>query len=176
MKRRMLVELDKRAAEAGEGITHIDVICEYIAEGNTLADLARDITGKVGLTVSAGVLTNYANSRNEWKAQLAAARALAAHVFAEDSVNVLDELAGTEVTKEEIALARARADVRQWLASKWNRPMYGADTAQVNVQVNLPGQHLDALRARAARAKIKATTEQQALPAGPDYETVPSGE
>lgn len=176
----MVAELERRAAEAGptesgEPMTAIDVVCELISEGGeegTLANIARDLTGAIGQTISPGTLSSWLNSTSEGKAKVAAARALAAHVLAEDSLDVLDQLNGTEVTREEIQLAKARSETRQWLASKWNRPQYGADAAQVNVQVNVPGQHLAVMRRRAIAAKA----QQQLPPAGPDYETVPHGE
>lgn len=178
----MIAELERLAAEQGEGISAVDYVCEYIAEGadadgtpHTLAELARKLTDSTGQTISSGILTTWLNSTSESKAKVAAARALAAHVHAEASLTVLDELAGTEATREEVALARARADTRQWLASKWNRPQYGGE-AQVqinNVQMNAADSHLAAL---AERKRLKATVQQQLPPAEPDYEILPAGE
>lgn len=182
LRRAMLIELEKRAAEMGEGITPIDVLCEYIAAGtdedgtlHTISELARDLTESAGVTISPGVIGSWANSTKEFKAKLDAARALAAHVLAESSIGVIEELKGTEVTREEVALAKARSDTRQWLASKWNRPAYGADVAQVNVEVNMPGQHLAALQ---RRQQIKAETQKQLPPAEADFEVItePVGE
>lgn len=166
----MLIELERRAKEAGEGISPIDVVCEWTAEGQTLADLALELTESAGVTISAGVIGRWANSTKENKAKLNAARALAAHVLAEQSVQEFEQLKGTEVTREEVGLAKAASDAKQWLASKWNRAQYGNDVAQVNVQVNMPGQHLEALK---RRQQLKAQT-QPLLPAseGADYEVV----
>lgn len=181
IRRMMIAELERLAAEQGEGVTAVDYVCEYIAEGadadgtpHTLAELARKLTDTAGQTISAGILTSWLNSTSESKAKVAAARALAAHVHAEASLAVLDELDGTEVTREEVALAKARAETRQWLASKWNRPTYGGE-AQVqinNTQISAADSHLAAL---AQRKQIKATT-QLPLPApeGADYEVIPN--
>ena len=165
----MLIELEKRAKEAGEGVTPIDVVCEWTAEGNTLSDLARELTDSCKLTISPGVLGSWANSTKEFKAKLDAARALAAHTLAEQSIQEFEDLKGTEITREEVALAKAASDAKQWLASKWNRKQYGNDTAQVNVQVNMPGQHLEALR---RRAELKAQTTPLLPPSEADYEVV----
>jgi len=180
LRRAMLIQLEKRAKAAGEGVEPIDVVCEYIAAGadddgtmHTLAELARELTKDSGETISPGVISSWVNSTKEFKAKIDAARALAAHVLAESSISVVEELAGTEVTKEEIALAKARSDTRQWLASKWNRAAYGNDVAQVNLQVNMPGQHLEALK---RRAQIKASTPAALPPSEPDVEYIPSGE
>ena len=174
----MIAELERQAAEQGEGVSAIDVVCEYIAEGaepdgtpHTLAELARKLTDATGQTISAGILTSWLNSTTEGKAKIAAARALAAHVHAEASLSVLDELNGTEVTREEVALAKARAETRQWLASKWNRGTYGGE-AQVqinNTQINAADAHLAAL---AQRKQIKAQTQPLLPPAEADYEVI----
>lgn len=177
MRRQMIAKLDRLAqemgpAEDGSMPTGLDFVCEYIAAGadedgslRTFASLAR-LHG-----FSADLLSSWINSTAESKAKIASARLAAAHVLAEQSVEVLDDLAGTEVTREEVALANARADKRQWLASKWNRGQYGADAAvQIhNTNFSLPEQHLAAL---VARKQVKAKVETQALPAGPDYEVV----
>jgi hypothetical protein len=162
----MIAELERRAAET-EGHTAIDVVAEWTAEGGTLAALARVLTEATGHTISPGILSSWVNSTQENKQKMIDARKVGAVVLAEDSVNIIDELAGTEVTREEIQLARERSAARQWLASKHDRTTYGGDSAQVNVQVNLPGQHLEAMRRRAILAKT-----QQQLPAGPDVEIV----
>lgn len=167
----MIVELERQAAAAGDGITPIDLICEWTVEGKTLAEIARELTECTGQTISSGVLSSWVNSTKEGTAKITAARALAAHDLAEQSLTVLDELEGTEVTKEEIALAKARADTRQWLASKWNRTQYGADTAQINVNTNITSAdaHLAAL---VARKQIQAKTQPMLPPAEADYEVV----
>ena len=184
----MIAELERQAAEMGPGEdgvmpTAVDVVCEYIAAGadedgtpHTLAELGRILTEKTGQTISTGIMSSWLNSTSENKAKVAAARALAAHVHAEASLTVIDELAGTEVTREEVAFAKERASVRQWLASKWNRGTYGGE-AQVqinNTVVNAADRHLAAI---AERKRIKATA-QPMLPApeGADYELLAGGE
>src|SRR5690349_317393 len=178
MQRRMLAELERRAAEAGETEdgqprTAIDVVCDWIADGKFIAELARELTDAVGQPISAGVISLWINASHERKAKVAAARALAAHVHAEDSLKVLDDLEGTEVTREEVALAKERSATRQWLASKWNRGQYGAD-AQVQItNINAADAHLAAL---AQRKQIQAKAQAQLAPADDaDYEVIPAG-
>lgn len=162
----MVAELEKRAS--ADGVTPIDYVCERVASGDTLRTIARDIGVNIGRPeFSAGTLSSWVNQDAGRKQQIAAARALYADMAVEEGQEILDELAGTEVTKEEIQLAKARADYRQWLASKWNRTQYGADTASVNVQVNAPLLHLDALRQRALPVRASVVI---APPSGPDVE------
>lgn len=170
IRRLMIAELERRAKDAGPEVTAIDIVCEWTAEGQTMADLARELTEATGQTISPGVIGSWVNSTKEGNTKITAARALAAHVLAEKTLGVFEELSGTEVTREEVALGKAKAEVMQWLASKWNRPQYGTEAASINVQINAGDAHLEALRRRAIQAKT-----QPLLPAveGQDYETVP---
>jgi hypothetical protein len=110
------------------------------------------------------------NSDHGRKAKMAVARLDSAHVLAEDSVDLADQLAeeGTELTREEIALLRERTEGRRWLASKRDRATYGGDVAQVNVQVNTGQLHLDALRQR----QIESKAQPMLPPAEADVEVV----
>jgi hypothetical protein len=79
-------------------------------------------------------------------------------------------LENVKADRDHINKAKAQSDLRTWLASKYDRATFGNDAAQVNVQLNMGQLHLDALRRRAVPAMVTAAP---ALPAGPDYETVP---
>lgn len=162
----MIAELERLAAEMDASMTPIDYVCERTAQGVTLRQIARDIGPNIGHPdFGPGTLSSWVNTTENGKQKIAAARALAADSLVEEAGEILDDLAGTEMTREEVALAKTRADHRTWLASKWNRPVYGADQAQVNVALNLPGLHLEALRLRAQSVPL--------LPlAGPDVEVV----
>lgn len=66
-------------------------------------------------------------------------------------------------------LANSRANYRMRLAESYDRRQFGAPRDQVNVQVNLPSLHLDALRRRA----VTATTRPQLSAASePDVEVI----
>jgi hypothetical protein len=171
MKRRMVAELERRAAELHtleDPVTALDVVATWIAGGGTMRALAADLSEKLGQPVSYGVLSAWANKTEEGKAALVAAREIDAHNLVEEGQEILDDLAGTEVTREEINLAKARSEVRLWRASRYNRRQFGADVPQVNVGLSINGQHLEALRIRAVEAKAAPLI----APPGVDYETV----
>lgn len=170
MKRRMIADLERRAAAMStpeDPVTALDVVAEWVAGGGYIRDLARDIAKVTKQPCSFSILSSWANHTAEGKQKLAAARMIQADYLVEEGQEILDELDG-EPSKERIAAAKARAEYRQWRASKYDRAKYGADVAQVNVAVSLPGQHLEALRLRAVEAKTPPTLP----PAGEDYEVV----
>lgn len=95
------------------------------------------------------------------------ARAMAAHTLAERSRELSDELLTLpmldpetglplldangnpryrEPTSNEIQARKLITDTNKWVASHWNRAVYGQQHAGINVQVNLGVNALDALR------------------------------
>jgi hypothetical protein len=164
----MVAELERLGAL--EESSAIDYVCRRTAEGDTLASICRDVSAHIKQTVGAGTLSSWINSDHGRKAKMAVARLDSAHVLAEDSVDLADQLAeeGTELTREEIALLRERTEGRRWLASKRDRATYGGDVAQVNVQVNTGQLHLDALRQR----QIESKAQPMLPPAEADVEVV----
>ena len=164
----MVAELERLGAL--EEMSAIEYVSERTAQGDTLAAICRDLSDSTGQTIGAGTLSSWINSDNGRKASMAVARAASAHVLAEASVELADQLAdeGTELTREDIALMKERTDGRRWLASKRDRATYGGDVAQVSVQVNTGQLLLDALRQRQV-----TSTVQPILPmTGSDVETV----
>jgi len=61
-------------------------------------------------------------------------------------VKIARDLKGTEITKEEVSLSKLEIEELNLIARAHNRPVYGNDAAQVNVQLNMGQLHLDALR------------------------------
>lgn len=166
LRRAMVAELERRAAAAStedEPLTAIDYVCQRTAGGDTLREIARDIGQVIGHPdFQSGTLSSWINSSPDWRAKIALARSVSADILAEDAGEILDD---ADEDRDAIAKAKARADYRMWLASKRNRAVYGADTAQVAVQVNLPDLHIDAMRRRQVEAKVTPL-----LPSGPDVE------
>ena len=101
----------------------------------------------------------------------ARARAASAASMADDAQALLDK-----AQPGDIAVAREQAKIRQWLAGKYDRTTYGDAAAQVNVQVNLGAQHLDALRVRTVQPLPEPAPLPPALPTAPDFETVGEGD
>src|SRR5678815_5624773 len=87
-KRRMIKELERRAhlasQDAGETITPLQYVCEWVAAGSTMTDLIRDMNvTDPGLDLeTAGILSSYVNATREGKAMIQEARSVAAHVLA----------------------------------------------------------------------------------------------
>lgn len=71
---------------------------------------------------------------------LARARTRATDRMAEEVLQIADTAA-----PEEAQVAKLRIDTRKWLASKWNRSIYGDDRAPL-VNISIDGLHMDSLR------------------------------
>lgn len=76
-----------------------------------------------------------------------AAQVQAADIFAEEAVTILDEAVKCE-NSHQATIAKARSDSRKWLAERFNREVFGDKQAGVQINVDLGGLHLDALRAK----------------------------
>jgi hypothetical protein len=77
--------------------------------------------------------------------RLRQARAEGAAVMAEEARCIVDSVSEN---RDAIAKAKLRADIRTWIASKWNREQYG-EAKQSAVQITVQQLHLEALRQRA---------------------------
>lgn len=177
MRRRMLIELDRRAQEyrneheLGAEFTSLDYVCEWVAGGATMRDLIRDMntTAELGMDVGSGLLSSWVNSSKEGKVKMAEARAIASHILAEDGMDILDE---ADEDRDALTKAKARSDYRRWLASVWNPKQYGNQQPQLAVNVNLAQLHIEAMRKR----EIPTVASVPVLPPnGPDYEVVSDG-
>jgi hypothetical protein len=71
---------------------------------------------------------------------IARARASAADNLACETLDIADSTA-----PEHAQIARVRIQTRQWLAEKWKPSQYGVQKS-TNVQINLSGVRMDALR------------------------------
>lgn len=166
MKRVMIAELTRLAKEAGPDILPEDVLLSRVAGGELLREIAESIGRTIGQYISPATLSAWINRTPELKRRLAEARKDAASLLAEEAVGILDS---ADEDRDALAKAKSQADIRTWLASKWDRQTFGNDAAQVNVSVSMGDYHLDALRHRT----LPTVQVQPALPAGPDYEVVP---
>lgn len=171
VKRQIIAELERRAAlqsTEAEPFTALDYIHDYIAAGSTMLALADELGKALKRNVSAGVITTWAHSTPEGRALLAQARALAAHSFAEEALQIVDD---ADEEKSALLKARLRAEQRMRLASKWNRKDYGDEPlVALNQTLNMGQMHLDALRQRSIEAKAVPVLPPAAE--GADYELV----
>lgn len=115
------------------------VIFDRIADGCTIRRLGEEL----GVRPAAFYAWKKRNPEREiaWQAALAAR----ASTFAEDGIDILDGLADTDPTNEEIRLAEARVAHRKWLASVSDRERYGQQS-KVDVNLSVNGLHLTATR------------------------------
>jgi hypothetical protein len=141
--------------EVLEAIAPADVerrVFDRIADGCTVRGLAKEL----GVMASAFYVWKKRDPEREiaWAAALAAR----ATTFAEDGIDILDDLTkprtwidkdGKEhfwpVTTDEIRLAEARVKHRVWLASVSDRERYGQQS-KVDVNLTVNGLHLRATR------------------------------
>jgi hypothetical protein len=100
-----------------------------------------------------------------------AARKKASHQLVEEAQEIADGTEGS-TSREEIASAKLRADIRIWRAKTYNRDELGERPPTVNVTLNR--LHLDALRQlNAARAVSNPAVAVAMLPSGePDTEVL----
>lgn len=177
LKRKLIAELERRAQaateERGEPVTVFDYISEWVSGGQTMRDLTLALGRAVGhdLAASSGILTTWVNGTPEGRQMLIDARANAAHVLAEETIDILDE---ADEDKQALQKAKLRAENHRWLAGKWNRKDYGEQPqVQINNHLDIGQLHIDAMRQR--RIEEGDATPSLAIP-GRDYELLPAGE
>ncbi len=168
----MLAELERRAhiasQEAGEAITPLQYVCEWVAGGQTMRELIDDMNvtePNLELNSYSGILGSWVNGTKEGKSMMLEARATAAHALAESGMGIIDD---ADEDRDAIAKAKARSDYRKWLASCWNAPQYGQQQQQVQVNVNLAQLHIEAMRKR----EMPRVVANVLPPAGPDVEII----
>lgn len=165
-KKAMTAEMERRAAKAE--LTPLEYALEWVESGKTLVQL----TDAINKTLQQGedyvtrsMVSRYLNGLPGGTEALAGARKEGAHGMAEGALTIIDRPADS---REEIAANKNAAELRLKLAGFWNKGEYQDTKNNVNVQVNLPAMHLDALRQRAVLAK----TTPLLPPAGPDVEVI----
>jgi hypothetical protein len=106
---------------------------DLIEQGHTLRQCAKH------LNVNVSAICKWIDSEPERKAAVAQARSRAAHMLAEQSLEIADG-----ATPETERVDKLRIDTRRWLASRWNPTDYGE--RQAGVTINIGQQHLGGLR------------------------------
>lgn len=151
-KRAMAAELTKRTSDAvvdgllGDGATILDYAEQWVASGKTLLALADEIGEAIGQDVMREALSRYLHTTfgPEANVRLEAARRHGAHGLAERALVIVDE---KQDSREGVARAKNRSDMRLRIAGYWNRAEYG-EQRQAGVTINVGNLHIDALRAR----------------------------
>ena len=116
---------------------------QWIESGDSILALAQDLTKALGVEVARGGLSRLLNDFSpEAEGRLTLARRAGAHGLADKAVDIADSAGDT---REDIAKAKLRSDVRQWQAGKWNRDEYGEQRG-AHVTINVANLHGNALR------------------------------
>lgn len=153
------------AAAKAAGSEPLAYVLGRIEAGEMVYEIAEDLGG------STNMLRQWCYSQPEGRRKWQEAMAERSHALVEEGVKITRGLKGTEVTKEEVALSKLEIEQLNLIARAHNRPVYGNDAAQVNVQVNMPQMHLDALRQVRVLPEVRVTPQLTAGEA--DVELVP---
>lgn len=144
LRKRVFAEIEARGGA--------EYLQDYIAEGGTVLDLATE------LGCSRTYLSRHLNAHPEYKTALDDARRESADKLADEALQIADSLADdVEVTREQIAVAKERIDVRKWLATVNHPDRYQQNRNGPTVVLNINQLHLDALRKTRAGVTIDAT-------------------
>lgn len=180
VKRMMIAELERRAIEMGTNddgspATAYDVVREWMCQPGSLRGLAADIGRHIERSLQAGTLSTWLHGSAEGRYALSQGKIGAAQALVEEAQEILEEV---DEDRDAISKAKARADLNTWTASRYDRKAFGADTAAaVQLNINLPTLHLDALRAHNAEQKtaLASAVSQIGTPVteeAADYEIV----
>jgi AraC-like DNA-binding protein len=135
LKKRLLAEIGDRGGP--------EYVREYIAGGGTILDLANE------LGCSRTYLSRHLNAHEDYRPMIDEARREQADALAEEALQIADNMADADgITREQIAVAKERIDVRKWLATVNNPDRYQQNKNGPTVTININQLHLDALKKR----------------------------
>lgn len=135
LKKRLLAEIADRGGP--------EYVREYIASGGTIMDLANE------LGCSRTYLSRHLNAHEDYRPMIDEARREQADALAEEALQIADNMADADgITREQIAVAKERIDVRKWLATVNNPDRYQQNKNGPTVTININQLHLDALKKR----------------------------
>lgn len=174
-RKAMVAELERltRAEFGEEPATHLDFVVEWTESGRMINELLDLLSVAAGDEVKRSMLMRYLNDTFDGaERRVADARVEGAHALVEDAFEVLEDVGAD---KDQVARAKAQAEMRQWLAGKWNRGAYGEPKAGVNVQLNLGSAFLDSLRRQAQSSRLSATPARAFSSVGAEGSALPAG-
>ena len=153
LEKRIRAELGKRSEQIG--CTVALYVHDWVADGRTLASLAEEVG------CSRSFLSRILNGDPELREALQEGRKEQAEKMAEDSLGLVDDLAGKEdLSSQDVQLAKERVNVRKWLTAMNSPERFAAK--QEALTLNIGELHLNALR------KAAPVIEHQASKALPD--------
>lgn len=137
----MVLELERLAGLAE--LTPLEYVAEYVANGDSLAELAR----KIGCPRP--MLSTYVHSLEGADTAMRAARIDSGDALVEQAEKLL---ADCEPVREEIALTKERVNLKLWRAERADPARLGAAAPTVAVQINVGRLHIDSMQqAKAVR-------------------------
>jgi len=137
--------LKKRLLNEIKDLGGPEYVREFIASGGTILDLADQ------LGCSRTYLSRHLHAQPEYSAVINDARREQADTLAEEALKIADQMAeADDITRESIAVAKERIDVRKWLATVNNPERYQTNKPQAAVTININQLHLEALKKRNA--------------------------
>lgn len=147
----------------------LDYVCQWLEGGQTMLELTDAISEELQLPIARTAILYYLRSifGTEADRRIAVARRQSGHGLVEDAKGILDTTA-VGATREELQAAKQRADVRLWMAERYNREELGGQKVP-QVTINLGVLHLDAMRHRAIEAAahpVPAPVTSSVLPSG----------
>jgi predicted transcriptional regulator len=111
-----------------------ELLISRIESGETVAAIASS------LGVSRPMLSSFLNRDSDSKERIARAREQSAHALVEEALAIADS-----ATHDDDRAKRLQVSMRQWMAGKYNREVYGDD--QTNpAELNIQQVFLDSLR------------------------------
>jgi hypothetical protein len=169
--RALAVELERRTRDSFEPVEgeppmrSLDYVCLWIENGQTMKELAAELTRSLKFEVTYGQLRRFLDKtwgETECESKLSISRARASHSMAESALAIVDEPQDTNVG---VSRASSRAKSRQWLAERYNRAAYGNDKS-ASVHISIGSLHLDALRSTVIPhpALVSVVTTMPTLP------------
>lgn len=157
----------------------LDYVQSWVEAGNTLVQLAVDISEEVGFDISRAMVMRFlaeGRKANEVESRLAEARKPGGHAMLEQAVGIID--AAPTHDKEQLKKAELRAAIRERVAGMWNRAELGKQP-DVSIVVNHNVLHLDAMRRRMiapdATASLQMRERETAAPARVSSSSVSNG-
>lgn len=130
----------KRREERQRLLDNLEDLAELLESGDT------DKQALAVFGINSGVLYKLEQENKDVAERLARARKTGAAAMMDDTVSIADELLGAKLA-DPVRVAQTRITTRQKLAGVRDRERFGDKPSQTNVQVNVNGLHLLALKA-----------------------------
>lgn len=135
LRKQLFAEIERRGGA--------EWLADFIAGGGTVLDLATE------MGCSRTYLSRHLNAHEEYANALRQGRREQADALADEALQIADGMADDpNITRERVAVAKERIDVRKWLAAVNDPDKYRQNNSAPSVTININQLHLDALKKR----------------------------